>query len=109
MPGASLKSRVAAIVAFLYFVPGLWVIWSSYSCGTMLCDLGAIVYSSLPVPFLKGFYVIGASVQGVSWWEARWPLPGAPLAAISLICNAVTVYFAVVLIQRSFKRKSVQS
>ena len=39
------------MVASLYFVPGLWVILSSYSCRTMLCDLGAIVYSSLPVPF----------------------------------------------------------
>jgi hypothetical protein len=100
------KSKLAVIIAGVYLLPGLWVIASLYSCGSMLCELGAIVYSALPVPFIKGFYIAGAVVQGVSWWEPQWPLPGAPLAALSLICNTVVIYFGVSWAQSFFKRKS---
>ena len=100
-----LKSKIAAIIACIYLLAGLWVIVSSYSCGTVFCDLGAIVYSAIPVPFIKGFYIIGAAVQGVSWWEAQWPLPGAPLVALSVICNTVVIYLAVSLAQRIRRRR----
>jgi len=72
----------------------------------MFCDLPAVVYSALPVPFLKLFYIVGEALQGVSWWEpSASGLPGAMLAALSLACNAMTIYFAVLLIGRIFKRK----
>jgi len=105
MVGAHFKSRAAAILAVLYLLPGTWIIVSSYSCRSAFCDLPAIVYSALPVPFLKVFYVIGGLLNGVSWWEAAWPMPGAVLAAVSLACNAATIYLLVFLIGRIFKRK----
>jgi hypothetical protein len=83
----------------------VWIIVSTYACRSAFCDLPAIVYSALPVPFLKLFYVVGGVLQGVSWWEAAWPMPGAILAAVSLVCNAATIYFVVLLIGRFFKRK----
>lgn len=105
MMAAGLRSRPAAILAVLYLLPGAWAIGQSYNCRSMLCDLPAIVYSALPVPFLKGFYVVGGALQGVSWWQAPWPLPGAILAALSLLCNAAVIYFVVVGIGRIFKRR----
>ena len=99
------KSRTAAILAVLYLLPGGWIIGSTYTCRGAFCDLPAIVYSALPVPFLKVFYMIGGLVNGTSWWEAVWPMPGAILAAVSLGCNAATIYFVVLLIGRIFKRK----
>lgn len=73
--------------------------------------MGALVYSAVPIPFLKAFYSIIAFIQGVSWWEAPWPLPGAILAGLSLACNSVAIYFTVVLIQgiRRRKRRDPQS
>ena len=105
MTGARFKSRWAAILAALYLLPGAWIIVSSYSCRSAFCDLPSIVYSALPVPFLKVFYVVGGLLNGVSWWEAPWPMPGAILAALSLVCNAAAIYFVVLLIGRIFKRK----
>lgn len=105
MGAARIKSRLAAILAALYLLPGAWIIVSSYSCGSAFCDLPAILYSALPVPFLKVFYMAGAAFEGLSWWEPQWPMPGAILAAVSLACNAVTIYFAVLLIRRIFTRK----
>jgi hypothetical protein len=102
---SSFKSRLPAIIACVYLLPGIWIIVSSYSCGAMMCDLVAIVYSALPVPFIKAFYIVGASIQGVSWWEPQWPLPGAPLVALSLICNTIVIYFAVIGVKRFFKRR----
>jgi len=104
MKAARFKSRTAAILSVLYLLPGLWIIVSTYTCRSPFCDLPAIVYSALPVPFLKVFYIAGAALQGVSWWEAPWPMPGAILAAVSLVCNATTIYFVVLLIGRIFKR-----
>ena len=106
MTAARFQSRTAAILAALYLLPGAWMIGSTYTCRSIFCDLPAIVYSALPVPFLKVFYVIGGAIEGVSWWQAPWPVPGAFLAALSLACNAVTIYFVVVGIQRIFRRKA---
>ena len=99
------QSRTGAILALLYLLPGAWIIVSTYTCRTVFCDLPAIVYSALPVPFLKLFYLAGAAFQGVSWWEAAWPLPGAILAALSLACNAATIYLIVLAIGGVFRRK----
>jgi hypothetical protein len=105
MAAARFKSRTAAILAALYLLPGAWIIGSTCTCRSIFCDLPAIVYSALPVPFLKVFYMVGAAMQGVSWWEAPWPMPGAILAALSLACNAATIYFVVLGIQSMFRRK----
>jgi hypothetical protein len=70
---SSFKSRLPAIIACVYLLPGIWIIVSSYSCGAMMCDLVAIVYSALPVPFIKAFYIMGASIQGCE-------LVGTPVA-----------------------------
>jgi hypothetical protein len=102
---AHFKSRWGAILAGVYLLPGAWIIVSTYRCRSMFCDLPAIVYSALPVPFLKLFYIAGAVLQGVSWWQAAWPMPGAILAALSLVCNAGTIYFIVLLIGKVFRRK----
>lgn len=109
MAAARIKSRTAAILAALYLLLGAWIIGSTYTCRSIFCDLPAIVYSALPVPFLKIFYVAGAAMQGVSWWQAPWPMPGAILATVSLACNAATIYFVVLLIQRIFRRKVTTS
>lgn len=93
------------LLATLYLLPGAWIIVSSYACQGAFCDLPAIVYSALPVPFLKVFYVVGGLLHGVSWWEPAWPMPGAILAAMSLLCNAATIYLVVWLIVRMLKRK----
>lgn len=106
MTAARFQSRTAAILAALYLLPGAWIIGSSYACRSIFCDLPAVVYSALPVPFLKLFYVVGAAMQGISWWQAPWPMPGAILAALSLACNAVTIYFVVLGIQKIFRRRS---
>ena len=105
MTGARFKSRIAAILSVLYLLPGAWSIVSSYACQGAFCDLPSVVYSALPVPFLKVFYIVGGVLSGVSSWQAPWPMPGAILAALSLICNAATIYFVVLLIARMFKRK----
>jgi hypothetical protein len=105
MVAARFKSRTAAILSGLYLLAGAWIIGSSYACHSAFCDLPATVYSELPVPFLKLFYIVGGLLNGVSWWEAAWPMPGAILAGVSLICNAATIYFVVLLIGRIFKRK----
>jgi hypothetical protein len=105
MTAARFKSRLGAILAALYLLPGAWIIVSSYPCRSPFCDLPAIVYSALPVPFLKVFYMVGGLLNGISWWEAPWPTPGAILAALSLVCNAATIYFVVLLIRTIFKRK----
>ncbi len=102
---ARFKSRAGAILAGLYLLAGLWIIAKSYACHSAFCDLPAIVYSALPVPFLKLFYIIGGALQGSTRWEPQWPLPGAILAALSLLCNAVTIYCVVVLIRGFFRRK----
>ena len=99
------KSRWAVILAVLYLLPGLWIILSTYSCHSAFCDLPAVLYSALPVPFLKLFYVVGGMLRGTSWWDANWPMPGAILAAVSLACNAAVIYFAVLLVARIFKRR----
>ena len=100
------KSRSAVILALVYLLPGAWIIISSYSCRSMFCDLPAIVYSAVPVPFLKLFYIVGGALQGVSWWEpSASGFVGAVLAALSLACNAATIYCVVLLIGRAFKRK----
>jgi len=109
MRAVHFKSRTAAILSALYLLPGLWIIVSTYTCGSAFCDLPAIVYSALPVPFLKLFYMIGGLLNGVSWWEAAWPMPGAILVALSLVCNAATIYFAIVLIRGIFRRKRTVS
>jgi len=105
MTAAHLKSRSGAIIAALYLLPGAWIIGSTYTCSSAFCDLPAIVYSALPIPFLKAFYIVGAALQGVSWWEPQWPAPGAMLAALSLLCNAAAIYFVVLLIGGIFKRR----
>jgi len=105
MVEAHFKSRTAGILSALYLLVGAWIIVSSYACHSAFCDLPATVYSELPVPFLKVFYMVGGLLNGVSWWEAAWPMPGAVLAAVSLVCNAATIYFVVLLIGRIFKRK----
>ena len=105
MMASRFQSRSAAILAALYLLPGAWIIVRSYACQGAFCDLPAIVYSALPVPFLKVFYIVGGLLNGVSSWQAVWPMPGAILAALSLLCNAAAIYFAVLLIARMFKRR----
>jgi hypothetical protein len=95
------------LLAGLYLLPGVWLIVSSYGCRTMLCDLGPLLYSAIPIPFLKGFFIVIAAAQGVTWWEPIWPMPGALLAGLSLMCNALAIYFVVAWIARLRPRRRI--
>jgi len=105
MTPSRFQRRFAAILAALYLLPGVWIIVSSYACQGAFCDLPARVYSVLPIPFLIAFYLVGGLFVGNSSWQAPWPTPGAILTALSLVCNAATIYFVVLLIARIFRRK----